>query len=86
MPPTPSAVQSRAGPRAPSRSHRRVAASTAAADMGHTGAMAEPHPTAMPVGTESGTRIPSGSPGTFSRIATTLLCVVAPGEANRRDS
>jgi hypothetical protein len=78
MPPTPSAVQSSEGTIEGSRSTCRVAASTAATGMGHGAATAEPHPTRMPVETESGTCIPSGSPGTFSRIATTLLYVVAP--------
>jgi hypothetical protein len=45
--------------------------------MGHGADTADPHPTALPEGTEICRWMPSGSPGRFSRIATTLLYPVA---------
>ena len=76
IPATPSPRQTRAGPATPPRP-ARAAATSATTGIGQGAATADPHPTRVPVDTESGIRMPSGSPGSFSRIATTLLYPVA---------
>jgi hypothetical protein len=61
---------------------RLLAATTAATGIGQGAATPAPHPTRSPTGTESGRRMPNGSPGTLSRIDTMLPSSVAPAKAH----
>ncbi len=77
MPATPSPAQTMPDPFPAPFCGLRVAARSPKSGMDHGAATADPHPSRIALGTESGTPMPSGSPGRFSRIATALLYAVA---------